>query len=129
MNALLERLLWQSSLGQEIRAQALADAAKQEADLSRQIAEHEAKRDQTLAELGKERQEAGAALTKARLELAKLEEHVRGLHHRYELAIPGDQAAAQRACDLACNALRQSLHEARALQVEVSAAAAPAARP
>jgi hypothetical protein len=121
VNPLLESMLLKSPLMQDIRAEALADAERQEAELRAQIHSHDARRDADLAALDAERQQLEKAIAKARRELEALESQYRAMHHRYEMAIPADKTAALRTHGLAVAPLHQKLKEIAGLKAALGA--------
>jgi hypothetical protein len=111
MHPVLERLFWRSPQGQEIKAQALADAERQEKSLVEQVRAAESAREAEVAGLEQERQAVGARLAEVRRLLADLAAEEVRLNQRHVAGIPGEVERAWRQYEAACAPLRQALQE------------------
>jgi hypothetical protein len=120
MNAVLEKLFWDSPQGRKMKADALADAERQEKDVLDQVRAAESGRDARVAALEKERESVGAQLAEVRTRLADLAAEELRLNQRHVIGLPAEIETARRQCEAACAPLRQALQDLAEVKRELA---------
>ena len=122
MNALLERLLWKSPIGQQIRTSALDEVATKEAELRAKLRDLEVERDKRSKDLTAAISALEPEINALRAQKEALENDLRAKHHTWAVQLPGELDAARMRFDMGANTIRKELADLTASRQQLGEA-------